>query len=115
MLPAERSASAPPTISMISVVIASWRARFMTRLRVLMSSSAFSVAADMARWRAACSEAEAFKQRGVDRGLDVLRDEPSQQLLGVGLELEVAEPSPLAREVDGSLGLGPRSLPPPRP
>ena len=58
-VPAERSASAPPTISMISVVIESWRARFMTRRRVLMSSSAFSVAADIARWRAVCSEADA--------------------------------------------------------
>ena len=52
-----RSASAPPTISMISVVMASWRARFMTRLSLTIISSAFSVADFMARWRAACSEA----------------------------------------------------------
>ena len=45
----ERSASAPPTISMISVVIESWRARFMMRLRFWPSSSALSVAAAMAR------------------------------------------------------------------
>ena len=53
------SASAPLTISMISVVMASWRARFMARDRLMMSSSALSVAAFMARWREACSEAEA--------------------------------------------------------
>src|SRR5262249_50385657 len=43
-------ASAPPTISMISVVMASWRARFITRVRFLMSSSALSVALFIARW-----------------------------------------------------------------
>ena len=48
-----------PTISMISVVMASWRARFMSRVRVLTSSSAFSVAAAMARCRAVCSLAAA--------------------------------------------------------
>jgi len=57
--PAERRASEPPTISMISVVMESWRARFITRLSVFSSSSAFSVAADIARWREACSEADA--------------------------------------------------------
>src|SRR5919204_6090330 len=51
------SASAPPTISMISVVISSWRARFAWRVRTLMSSSALSVAAAIARRRAAFSEA----------------------------------------------------------
>src|SRR5579875_119744 len=56
---AARRASAPPTISMISVVIASWRARFMILDNVRISSSAFSVAAAIARWRAACSEADA--------------------------------------------------------
>src|SRR5207344_3366616 len=54
------SASAPPTISMISVVMESCRARFMTRDRVLISSSALSVAAFMARWRNACSDAAAL-------------------------------------------------------
>ena len=53
------SASAPPTISMISVVIASWRARFMTRVSVVLSSSALSVAAFMARCLAAYSDADA--------------------------------------------------------
>ena len=52
-------ASAPLTISMISVVMESWRARFIGRLRTLISSSALSVADFMARWRAACSEAVA--------------------------------------------------------
>ena len=52
-------ASAPPTISMISVVMASWRAWFMARDSLVMSSSALSVAAFMARWRLACSEAAA--------------------------------------------------------
>ena len=56
------SASAPPTISMISVVIASWRARFMIRLRFLISSSALSVAAFIARWRKACSDAAALSR-----------------------------------------------------
>ena len=54
-----RSASAPPTISMISVVMASCRARFITRLSLMIISSALSVADFMARWRAACSEAAA--------------------------------------------------------
>ncbi len=49
--------SAPPTISMISVVISSWRARFAWRVRILMRSSALSVAAFIARRRAAFSEA----------------------------------------------------------
>ena len=53
-----RSASAPPTISMISVVMVSWRARFMIREYFLMSSSAFSVAAAMVRCRAVNSAAE---------------------------------------------------------
>ena len=50
-------ASAPPTISMISVVISSWRARFACRVSTLMSSSALSVAAAIARCRAAFSDA----------------------------------------------------------
>src|SRR5439155_15963778 len=57
--PAWRSASAPPTISMISVVMVSCRARFMTRVRFVIRSSALSVAAFIARWRAACSDAAA--------------------------------------------------------
>ena len=57
--PAARRASAPPTISMISVVMDSWRARFISRRFWTMSSSAFSVAAAIARWRAVCSETEA--------------------------------------------------------
>ena len=56
------SASAPLTISMISVVIESWRARFMMRLSVLISSSALSVAAFIARWRKACSDAAALSR-----------------------------------------------------
>ena len=55
-------ASAPLTISMISVVIESWRARFMIRLSVLISSSALSVADFMARWRKACSDAAALSR-----------------------------------------------------
>ena len=62
-----RIASAPPTISMISVVMASWRARFMMRLSVLMSSSALSEADFMARWRKACSEAEASSRAANSR------------------------------------------------
>ena len=53
----EARASAPPTISMISVVISSWRARLACRVSTLMSSSALSVAAAIARCRAAFSEA----------------------------------------------------------
>jgi hypothetical protein len=45
---------------MISVVMLSWRARFMMRLRFLISSSALSVALFMARWRNACSLAAAL-------------------------------------------------------
>ena len=55
--PSAASASAPPTISMISVVISSCRARFAWRVRILMSSSALSVAAFIARRRAAFSDA----------------------------------------------------------
>ena len=44
---------------MISVVMASWRARFIARESLVMISSALSVAAFMARWRLACSEAAA--------------------------------------------------------
>ena len=80
-------ASAPPTISMISVVMASWRARFITRLRLVMSSSALSVAAFIARWRAACSDAAAFEQRGVDARLGVARQQPFEDLVRAGLEL----------------------------
>ena len=74
--PAWRSASEPPTISMISVVMESWRARFITRRSVLISSSALSVAAFIARCRAACSDAAALSmaarisdssQRGTSR------------------------------------------------
>src|SRR5205823_11698563 len=50
-------ASAPPTISLISVVISSCRARFACLVRILMSSSALSVAAFIARRRAAFSDA----------------------------------------------------------
>ena len=52
--------SAPLTISMISVVIESWRARFMMRASRVMRSSALSVADFMARCRAACSDADAL-------------------------------------------------------
>src|SRR5207244_10557400 len=57
-----RRASAPPTISMISVVMASWRARFMVRVRLVMRSSALSVADFIARCRAACSDAAASRR-----------------------------------------------------
>ena len=84
-----RSASAPPTISMISVVMASWRARFITRRRVLISSSAFSVAAAMARWRAVCSRGRRLEQRPEERRLGVARHELDQQLGRLGLEVDV--------------------------
>ena len=42
---------------MISVVISSWRARFACRVRIFINSSALSVAAFIARRRAAFSEA----------------------------------------------------------
>ena len=45
----EPNASAPPTISTISVVIDAWRARFIVMLRFLISSSALSVADFIAR------------------------------------------------------------------
>jgi hypothetical protein len=45
----EERASAPPTISVISVVICSWRAWFMMREREPATSLALSVAAFMAR------------------------------------------------------------------
>src|SRR5262249_44724147 len=54
---AARMASAPPTISMISVVMASWRARFMARLYLVIRSSALSVADFMARCWAAKNDA----------------------------------------------------------
>src|SRR5690606_7854145 len=51
------SASAPPTISEISVVIADWRARLASRVSSSRTSPALSVAAFIARCRLACSEA----------------------------------------------------------
>ena len=62
-----RRASAPPTISMISVVIASWRARFIPRVRLVMRSSALSVADFIARCRAACSDAAALSSAAYTR------------------------------------------------
>src|SRR5207247_5281584 len=47
--PAAASAFAPPTISLISWVIAACRAEFISRVRSLIISSALSVAAFMAR------------------------------------------------------------------
>ena len=44
---------------MISVVMASWRAWFILRVSLMMSSSALSVADFMARCRVACSDAAA--------------------------------------------------------
>ena len=81
---------------MISVVIESWRARFMIRLRLLISSSALSVALFIARWRNACSLAPPVEQRGVDAGLDVARQQRVEDRRRVGLELEVAA-GPVAR------------------
>jgi peptide chain release factor 1 len=54
-LPVFWRASAPPTISMISCVISAWRAWFSALTRTLISSSALSVAAFMARRLAADS------------------------------------------------------------
>src|SRR5439155_20284237 len=52
-------ASAPPTISMISCVISDWRPWLATPVSTLINSSALSLAALIARRRAACSEAAA--------------------------------------------------------
>ena len=57
--PAETSASAPPTISLISWVISAWRAWLACRERFLASSSALSEADFIARRRDADSEAAA--------------------------------------------------------
>ena len=54
---AAASASAPPTISLISWVISAWRAWLASRVSVLISSSALSVADFIARRRDAISEA----------------------------------------------------------
>src|SRR4029078_11474948 len=54
-LPAAASAFAPPTISLISWVIAACRAEFMSRVYFLINSSALSVALFSARRRAADS------------------------------------------------------------
>ena len=86
-LPAEASASAPPTISEISWVISAWRAALAARVRLLMSSSALSVAAFMARRRAADSDAADVEQRRVDAGLDVARQQRVEQRLAGRLEL----------------------------
>ena len=59
--------SAPPTISMISVVMVSWRARLAIRSRLVISSLALSVADFMARCRAACSDAAASSRAAKSR------------------------------------------------
>ena len=61
--PADASAraAAPPTISLISWVISACRAEFAARVSDLMSSSALSVAAFMARRRDADSDAAASR------------------------------------------------------
>ena len=51
------NAEAPPTISLISVVIEAWRTRLYVRVRVEMIAVAFSVAECMALRRAPCSAA----------------------------------------------------------
>ncbi len=50
-------ASAPPTISAISLVMAAWRARLRVRVRPEIILPALSVALDMEVMRAPCSEA----------------------------------------------------------
>src|SRR6185436_17229253 len=67
LAPAWRRASAPPTISMISVVMESWRARFITRLRRMIMSSAFSDADFMARCCEAKNEAVASSRAANSR------------------------------------------------
>ncbi len=51
------NASAPPTISKISFVIAAWRVRLYTKISSFTNASAFSVALSIADIRAPCSEA----------------------------------------------------------
>ena len=54
---ADLTDEAPPTISLISVVIEAWRTRLYVRVRVEMIAVAFSVAECMALRRAPCSAA----------------------------------------------------------
>src|SRR5699024_3675580 len=56
-------ALAPPEISEIAWVISACRAWLASRVYFLMSSSALSVADFMARWRAASSEAAAWRRQ----------------------------------------------------
>ena len=57
MLVAYSSAAAPPTISIISLVIPAWRARFIVRVSESIKSTALFVAASIAVMRAPCSAA----------------------------------------------------------
>ena len=91
---------------MISVVIASWRARFMMRLRVRISSSALSLAAAMARCWAVKKEAAPSEQGGEDLGLDRTRAELAEQRLDVRLELGVPGPGRLGAGASPSASSG---------
>jgi hypothetical protein len=96
--PAQRLA--PPTISMISVVMESWRARFMTRLRLMMRSPALSVADFIARWRDACSDAAAFNSAREHARVDVAREQEVEDRVGRRLELVRRGHRALASRVD---------------
>ena len=95
---------------MISVVMASWRARFMTRVRVRTSSSALSVAAAMARCWAVKNDAAPSNRAAKISASSARGASSSEQLLGLGLELGVALERSLVplRRLLGSLRQGER-------
>ena len=90
-----RSASAPPTISMISVVMASWRARFMTRRQG--ADELVGVVGGRRHGPLLGREDRGgpLEQGGEDLRLDGPRRQLDQQLRGLGLELGVALERPV--------------------
>ena len=92
----------------------SWRARFITRVSVFVSSSAFSVAAAIARWRAVCSLAAA-SSIAEKIGLDVAGDELLEEILRVGLELVSRRSKTSRSRFAGRCRRAPSSATPPGP
>ena len=89
VLGAARRASAPPTISMISVVMASWRARFMTR--VSLRDELLGVVGGRLHGPLAGGVLgrRGVEQGGVEAGLDVAGQERVEDGAGRRLELVV--------------------------
>ncbi len=82
------SASAPATTSMISWVISACRARFISSVRSSMMSPGVLRRVAHGRHARAVLGRGRLQQRAEDRDLDVVGDEPLEDLLRVGLVLD---------------------------